>query len=104
MSQAILIWSYISHKLLRWLMPLFLVMLLVASAALAAERLYALALVIQLSGYLAGLAYAFVPFIARAIPGASHAYYFCLVNVAAMNGIWRGLGHLQSPTWARTNR
>jgi cellulose synthase/poly-beta-1,6-N-acetylglucosamine synthase-like glycosyltransferase len=103
-GQPVLLWSYISHKLLRWLIPVFLIVLFVTSAALSGEHLYALALVVQVAGYLTALAYPVLPAFTRSIPGASVAFYFCLVNLAAISGIWRGLGHSQTAIWARTNR
>jgi len=91
----------VSHKLLRWLMPLFLVgffavnLLLIDSgivyrASLALQLvLYALALV----GYLARGS--------KALPRAlSVPYYFCLVNIASARGIIEAYRGRTYTTWA----
>jgi poly-beta-1,6-N-acetyl-D-glucosamine synthase len=103
-SQGLLMWCYVSHKLLRWLVPVFLAVALVTSAMLAAEPLYAVALVAQLAAYAAGLAHAVdMPFLRR-IPGVAVAYYFCMVNGAALTGLWKGLARAQPAAWNRTSR
>ncbi len=89
-----LLWSYVSHKLLRWLMPLMLLVLAVASAALApAGAIFAVALGAQIAFYGAAA------FRLSTVP-----YYFCLVNGAALTGICRALRRTQAVTWQRTTR
>jgi cellulose synthase/poly-beta-1,6-N-acetylglucosamine synthase-like glycosyltransferase len=78
----------ISHKLLRWLVPVFLAALLIVSALLATTAsLYALAFGLQLAFYaLAVLGYALRH--RPSVPAfASIPYYFCLVNIASARGI-----------------
>ena len=71
-----------SHKLMRWLVPWFLLLLLVASASLAGQGgVYALALWLQVAGYAAVLAAHFVPGL-RGIGPLRIAYYFVQANVA----------------------
>lgn len=84
----------ISHKLLRWLVPFFLGVLLAANAALLDQGIvYRLALALQAVCYvlaLAGLALRN----RRSLPAlVSVPFYFALVNVASAAGIvdaWRG--------------
>jgi len=79
---ATLLWS---HRVLRWLVPVFLLALLAASAALAGRGgLYALALAGQVAVYGAGLL-AFVLERARVrVPGAFIPLYFCVVSLAPL--------------------
>lgn len=98
-----LIWIYISHKLLRWNAPVFL---LGAFAASMAGALYSPLLRGALS---LQAAFYFLAVIGWKFP--KHAklltripYYFCLVNLAALQGIIRGLRRQQRPIWERTPR
>lgn len=76
---AFQVWS---HKLMRWLVPWFLLLLFVASVAMAGRGgVYALALWLQVAGYAAVLAAHFVPALRRIGP-LRIAYYFVQANVA----------------------
>jgi len=79
---ATLLWS---HRVLRWLVPVFLLVLLAASAALAGRGgLYRLALAGQLAIYGTGLL-AFALERARVrVPGLFIPLYFCVVNLAPL--------------------
>ena len=94
----------LSHKVMRWMVPLFLATALLANVALIGEPLYNTTLALQLSFYaLAGISYlaerhsvSVGPF---AIP-----LYFCAVNCAAivaMYRIWKG--H-KAVTWETMRR
>lgn len=91
----------LSHKVLRWGMPVWLVALFVASASLPGEGvLYRAAFYGQVLFYLAALAGASLPSL-RA-PGAhllTVPYYFCMVNIAALRGLSRALGGQVQVTW-----
>jgi len=99
-----LLWSYVSHKVLRWLMPVVLMAVFVSSAALAnVHALYLGAFVAQAGFYAAAL------FRLARVPGftggrAAVPYYFCLVNGAALAGLWRATMRTQPATWRRTTR
>ncbi len=79
---ATLLWS---HRVLRWLVPVFLLVLLAASAALAGRGgFYRLVLAAQVAVYAAGLV-AFALERARVrVPGAFIPLYFCVVNLAPL--------------------
>jgi len=95
-------WEYISHKLLRWLVPFFLVALFVANIFLASESAFYLAtLVAQALFYLAAV----VGYLARKakqrVPLLNLPLYFCTVNLAAMIGTFNFLLGRQYATWRK---
>lgn len=105
LQQPILLFSYISHKLLRWLVPCFLVALLVASLTVVrASFFYQLALLGQVLFYGIGFAYTMNVMGLRRYRWGAIPYYFCLVNGAAFIGLCRGLLGIQKVTWQRTRR
>jgi hypothetical protein len=79
---ATLLWS---HRVLRWLVPVFLLVLLGASVALASRGpLFQAVLLVQLAIYGSGLV-AYVLERARVrLPGAFIPLYFCVVNLAPL--------------------
>lgn len=91
----------ISHKLLRWLMPVFMAMTLIANALILDEGdLYRWLLAMQCVVY--GLAY--IGYLARRCSRLPRAiavpYYFCLVNVASLKGIVEAYRGQTYTTWA----
>jgi cellulose synthase/poly-beta-1,6-N-acetylglucosamine synthase-like glycosyltransferase len=87
-----------SHKLLRWLVPCFLLELIASSAFLASSPLYRVALLAQCVFYLLAAA----GFVTRGRLGGalfSVPFSFCLVNLAALVGIWRCLTGRTSGQW-----
>ena len=79
---ATLLWS---HRVLRWLVPVFLLLLLAASIPLASRGpLFQVVLASQLAVYGAGaVAYALERWRVR-LPGAFIPLYFCVVNLAPL--------------------
>jgi cellulose synthase/poly-beta-1,6-N-acetylglucosamine synthase-like glycosyltransferase len=100
LRQPVLLASYVSHKLLRWLVPVFAIAAFAASAVLASEVWYRIALVAQVGFYGSAAAYAMG---VRRLRWAALPYYFSLVNGAALVGL-RGISGGQTVTWARTRR
>lgn len=95
---------FISHKLLRWLMPLLLAGILLANLAVLEEPVYQALLAAQLLFY----ATAFVGWVMQ-FRGSSALlwyvpFYFVAMNMAAAAGIWRFLRGGQSPLWAKARR
>lgn len=91
----------VSHKLLRWLMPVFLIGFFVASAALlGAGPLYGVIFIVQCALYLLAL----LGYLARSRPAMPRAmsipYYFCLVNIASARGIIEAYRGRTYTTWA----
>ncbi|HZZ84467.1 MAG TPA: glycosyltransferase family 2 protein [Anaeromyxobacteraceae bacterium] len=100
-----LCFSFVSHKLLRWVAPFLLAAAFVSSAVLAARGLLAYQgfLALQIAFYslaLGGLLGAGGP--ARRLMSTAH--YFVVMNAALVVGLWRFLRHSQSPAWTRTAR
>ena len=97
------IFSFVSHKALRWLSPVFATSSFVAALMLAgSSRGYAAAAVAQaliITGGIAGC----VPSLRRA-NAVAIAHYFCLVQAAAAVGFMRGLTGRQSVLWRRFAR
>ncbi len=94
-------WELLSHKVLRWLMPFFLLGVLAANVALVTSaRLYALTLGLQVAFYLLALL-GWVWRRRRKLPAiVSVPFYFCLVNVAAALGICEALAGRTYTVWA----
>jgi cellulose synthase/poly-beta-1,6-N-acetylglucosamine synthase-like glycosyltransferase len=95
--------SLVSHKVLRWLTPLFLLSLLVSSLLLREHPLIGLtAVVAQVAFYGVGLlgCHSWL----RRLPGVGLVHYFCLVQAAAAVGLVRGFTGRQSVKWKRVER
>ena len=103
-NQPFLLLGYLSHKLLRWLVPCLLLSILFSSAALVWEPFYGLTLGAQILFYFAALSYRLNTFRLQQPRFSGIAYYFSLVNSAALLGIWKGLRGSQRVTWQRTTR
>ncbi len=97
-------WTYVSHKVFRWITPHLLVVMLAASCVLAAERPYALLLGAQLFAYLsAWIVYATSQSIAW--PGAMRsASLFFVVHAAFLVAFFRFMRGTYRGGWQRTAR
>lgn len=82
-------WAFISHKVLRWLAPEFLVLMLACSILLVAQPFFQLMLVGQVGFYVL----AWLGWSRRtrgAMPIALYVpFYFCAMNLAALFGLYR---------------
>lgn len=89
---------------MRWLVPVFLVVLLSVSVLLAPQgRLYVLALVGQLVFYGVAAAAHLVPaWRERSLPRL--IYYFVQVNVSIVDAVCRFLAGKRMPTWQPSAR
>ena len=104
--QAGLLFCYLSHKYFRWMVPVLLVVVFLASCYLAAfsqSRIYIFCLAIQTFLYfLAASGYVLkhhVKIFMLSIP-----FYFCLENGAALYGIYKGLLNRQAVKWRKLER
>jgi len=93
--------ALVSHKLLRWLVPLFLLLFFFSAAALWDLPVCRLMLVLQIGFYvLAGSGWLVENYVKTRPSRIFYLpYYFCLVNLASFLGIVKFLTGSLSPTW-----
>jgi cellulose synthase/poly-beta-1,6-N-acetylglucosamine synthase-like glycosyltransferase len=96
--------TFLSHKVLRWLCPFFLVGLLATNLALAGDPVYLGALGAQVGIYLTSALTALVPSRARLLKPLRLTTMFTGMNVALLVGFWRWAAGSQSGVWRRTAR
>jgi len=98
------LWQYVSHKLLRWLGPVWFVLLLVLNLLLWNEGVaYQACLAGQAALYLlAGLGAVSLKFRGSRIGGIT--FYFVMSHIAMGIGLIKGLLNRQRVTWSRTER
>jgi hypothetical protein len=101
LTQPLLLLKYLSHKVLRWMTPVFLLSILIANLLLLNELVYVLTLGGQMAFYAAALIgrWQRAPTWIFAIP-----LYFCGANVAAARGLVRGILNRQMGAWERLKR
>ncbi len=95
---------YLSHRVIRWLVPFFLIAALAASAALAGRPMYRALLFIQLLGYAACLAVTPAALRGARLGPFRIPYYFVFVNVAILAGFRLFLAGSQNSAWQPTAR
>jgi len=97
-------WMLWSHKVLRWAVPVLLMLLLAASSALWRQAFYQAVLALQIAAYLAALAgYALEPYMR--LPGwLTFPYFFAGSNLATLLGLWRSVRRSGNRAWARAGR
>ena len=92
-------WGLISHKLLRWLVPCFLIIMLITNLSLIHIPLFQVIFILQIIFYMSALTgYLWQkkgkPLFIFGIP-----FSFCLVNLAALVGVARFLMGKKSGQW-----
>ena len=97
--------SFLSHKILRWFCPFFLIGALASNAVLLSggETCYRYLLLAQVAFYLVSLLLAFAP-ASRWLRPFRLASLFSGMNLALFVGFCRWLGGNQCGTWRRTTR
>jgi len=96
--------KFLSHKLLRWIMPLVLLTLLVTSALLAARPPFGALFVAQLAFY-ALAAGGWLLNARNSRPTVLYVpFYFVVMNFAAAGGLWRYLRGRHSVLWTKAAR
>jgi cellulose synthase/poly-beta-1,6-N-acetylglucosamine synthase-like glycosyltransferase len=94
----------VSHKLVRWSVPFFLIVLLVANAFLLDSLPYRAFFAAQALFYaLAALAWAGVPGVRKSLVGRI-ALYFTIVNVATLLAWWKFARGMRQEVWDPTKR
>jgi cellulose synthase/poly-beta-1,6-N-acetylglucosamine synthase-like glycosyltransferase len=103
-SQGWTAFAFFSHKILRWVCPLFLIAMLVTSVLLWRVPLYRWLFMAQCGFYAASWAAIFLPWKSRFVKPLRLASMFTAMNVALLVGMWRWLRGSQKGTWNRTSR
>jgi len=96
--------TFVSHKLLRWLVPFFLVGMLSANLLLAGEAFYGSTLLLQGLFYASGLAGTALPKLTGVLKVLAIPKYFIAMNFAILLGLARFVSRRQRVTWAKTAR
>ena len=93
--------AFVSHKLLRWILPFLLIGLLASSSVLWTRPFYRAALIAQLCFYAwAALGFLF----RRQVGGVRYAllgYFLVAIHLAFLVGFWRGLFGRADSAWQR---
>ncbi|HVU95082.1 MAG TPA: glycosyltransferase family 2 protein [Puia sp.] len=99
---------FISHRVLRWaLSPFCLILAALSNAALCFGTdilLFKVLFACQIAFYLPGLSAAASPAIRKKNKLARFSYYFLFMNVSVIKGFIRYLGGRQSATWEKARR
>jgi cellulose synthase/poly-beta-1,6-N-acetylglucosamine synthase-like glycosyltransferase len=96
--------TFLSHKVLRWLCPFFLVGLLASNLVLAADPVFLALLAGQVWFYGVSALLAFVPVRAKALKPLLLTTMFTGMNLALLIGFWRWVRGTQAGIWQRTPR
>lgn len=96
--------AYWSHRVLRWVTPLMLILALVCSAALVRVNAYQWMFVLQTSFWLLALLGYWRKTRNKSIGVCRMPLYFCSMNCAIVLGFFRYLRGLQSVAWKPTPR
>jgi len=94
---------YYSHRILRWLAPFMLILLLITNIFLIGYSFYRYILFLQILFYLLAIGgllgrHRRIPFVTF-IP-----FYFCNLNLALLIGFFKAISGKQSVTWKSTER
>jgi poly-beta-1,6-N-acetyl-D-glucosamine synthase len=92
-------YKYLSHKLLRWLVPYYMIIVFILNLFLLDQLLYQIFFALQILFYLLAVLGIWMKTKLTYIP-----YYFCLVNYAALLGTLRALSGKRQATWKPTSR
>jgi cellulose synthase/poly-beta-1,6-N-acetylglucosamine synthase-like glycosyltransferase len=102
---GLLTFSFFSHRVLRWFVPLLLVAAFVCSLSMVTQLEFALLFLAQCAFYgMAGAGYYWKKKRGRAGALLSVPFHFCLMNVALLFGLFRYLAGKQALTWKPTPR
>lgn len=89
----------ISHKVLRWLIPFFLIGLLAANAFLLDRQFYVIIFALQVAFYLLALAGLAADRMGKKFKPAAVPLYFCIVNTASLIAFFKTLAGQKMVTW-----
>jgi len=105
-GQPGLFFSFLSHKLLRWLVPFFLIAMFFSNGILAAcsgsfhyELTFGMQILLYFLGVIGFMSGGEGRFRLLGLP-----FYFCLVNIATFYGLYKGIFNKQAVTWKKFSR
>ncbi len=96
--------TFFSHKVLRWMCPFFLILLLISNLCLFDDSFYRLIFSGQVGFYLVSLLAAFLPPRLPLLKPLRLTTMFTGMNAALLVGFWRWLRGSQKAAWKRTAR
>lgn len=96
--------AYWSHKVLRWLVPFFLIFLLLLNLLLLGKAIYQLLFIIQSMVYMGAFIGYMLSKRKRNIKLFSILYYFIVMNTSLLIGFFRFFSGMQSVAWERVDR
>jgi len=96
--------AFVSHKLLRWLVPFFLLAMLTANLVLVGQPFYGSALLLQTVFYTLALLGIMLPKLTGILKILAIPKYFLAMNVAILLGFARFLTRRQRVTWFKASR
>ena len=97
-------YMFISHKILRWLVPFFMIIAYVSNALLLNDIIYVILFILQSLFYVTAL-YGVLKKDKTNLPSIIYIpYYFCYMNAAALHGFVRFLSNKQSVSWRKAAR
>lgn len=99
-----LAWAFWSHKVLRWVCPLFLLTAMAANLALASSSIYLQLLLLQASFYAIAACGLWWGACGRLAKPVRIAALFVSMNAALLVGAWRWIRGTQGAQWKRTER
>jgi cellulose synthase/poly-beta-1,6-N-acetylglucosamine synthase-like glycosyltransferase len=103
-SKGLLTFTFISHRLLRWLAPLSLAVAFLCSLAMAAQTRFGVLLALQFAFYsAASIGYALKKR-GRRVSFFSIPLHFCSMNIALLFGFYAYITGRQGATWNATPR
>jgi len=91
-------WQFFSHKFLRLMVPFFLVLLFASNIFLTASKFYLIMFMLQVTFYASGLLGLLFK---RKIKILDVPYMFCVMNSAAVVGLYELLMHKQNALWRK---
>ncbi len=98
--------AFFSHKLLRWFIPLFIIILLVSNVLIvftSPDSNYVFPLYGQIGFYALAIIGMMIPKLNN-VRIVGIPFYFCMVNGAALYGLYKGLFNKQEVTWKKFSR
>ena len=96
--------AFLSHKLLRWLVPFFLLAMAVSNVLLLEHPFYQAMFAAQAAAFSVSLVGAYVPGRGLPVKMLRAMAMFTSMNLALLVGFWRWLTMKQTGTWQRTDR